>query len=535
MKCGEAITRLLRAYGVDTVFGIPGVHTLELYRGLEESGMRHVLVRHEQGAGFMADGYARISGHPGVCYLITGPGVTNATTAIGQAYSDSIPMLVVSSTIASHALGKGLGRIHEISDQQAVTAPLTAFSATARTADEVPELIAKAFATFAAGRPRPVHISVPTDVLAQEVDRPWSAVPPPARPRPDRERIAAAARLLGSADRPAIVVGGGAIAAGPQIKRIAELVGAGVLTTFAAKGAIDEADAASLGATPDLAATQEWLAAADVVLAIGTELAEPDTMRERIPIPGRMIRVDIDPAKLDDQYPPEIGIVADAAMSAAALLEALQKLPIRNRQPASQEALASIRARNAVAPDALARQHHRALAAIRRVLPADGVIASDMTQLAYTGNNAFVCSQPRTWLHPVGFGTLGYALPAAIGAKLAAPERAAVAIVGDMGFLYCVQELATAVELQLPIIVILWNNDGLGAIRRRFDQYGIRSTSGDMKNPDFQALARSFGCMAARPESIADLEATLAAGLQATVPTLIELRQDAGYLASSTH
>ena len=530
MKCGEATTRLLRAYGVDTVFGIPGVHTLELYRGLEESGMRHVLVRHEQGAGFMADGYARVGGRPGVCYLITGPGVTNAATAIGQAYSDSIPMLVVSSTIASHSIGKGLGRIHEISDQQAVTAPLTAFSATARSAEEVPDLVARAFATFAAGRPRPVHISIPTDVLAQEVDRPWSAVPPPSRPRPDPERIAAAAALLGSAERPAIVVGGGAIAAGPAIRRIAELVGAGVLTTFAAKGAIDERDPTSLGATPDLAPSQEWLAAADVVLAIGTELAEPDTMRERIAIPGRMIRIDIDPAKIQDQYPAEIGIVADAAASAASLLEALRKLPARNRQPGSPDTLAAIRARNAASSDPLAGQHHRALAAIRRALPSDGVVASDMTQLAYTGNNAFACSQPRTWLHPVGFGTLGYALPAAIGAKLAAPERPAVAIVGDMGFLYCVQELATAVELQLPLIVIVWNNAGLGAIRRRFDQYGIRSSSGDMWNPDFQGLARSFGCRAAQPESIAELEEAVSRGLEARVPTVIELREGAGYL-----
>ena len=163
--CGQAVTSLLEAYGVDTVFGIPGVHTLELYRGLGDTEIRHVQPRHEQGAGFMADGYARASGRPGVCYLITGPGVTNAATPIGQAFSDSMPMLVISSTNATPDLGMRRGRLHEITDQDAVTAPLTAFSKTAPSQAEVPNLIAQAFAVFSNGRPRPVHISLPLDVI----------------------------------------------------------------------------------------------------------------------------------------------------------------------------------------------------------------------------------------------------------------------------------------------------------------------------------------------------------------------------------
>jgi thiamine pyrophosphate-dependent acetolactate synthase large subunit-like protein len=177
-------------------------------------------------------------------------------------------------------------------------------------------------------------------------------------------------------------------------------------------------------------------------------------------------------------------------------------------------------------------KNRMAEAALRSALPPDGVVASDMTQLAYTGNNAFATALPRTWLHTVGFGTLGYALPAAIGAKIAAPERAAVAIVGDLGLLYCVQELATAVELELPIVVVLWNNQGLGAIRKRFDQYGIRSNAADMKNPDFVALAHGFGCRAERPDSLARFERLVAEGLRANAPTVIELCEGAVYLAA---
>jgi thiamine pyrophosphate-dependent acetolactate synthase large subunit-like protein len=212
--CGEALVRLLQDYGVDTVFGIPGVHTLELYRGLAGNAVRHVQPRHEQGAGFMADGYARASGKPGVCFLITGPGVTNAATAMGQAYSNSVPMLVISSVNARRDLGKGWGRLHEITDQRASTAPLTAFSATALSPADVPDLLARAFDVFQSSRPRPVHIEIPIDVFPLEVTEAWRAAVAAQRPSPPAESLDQAATLLAGAKRPAIVAGGGAIEAG---------------------------------------------------------------------------------------------------------------------------------------------------------------------------------------------------------------------------------------------------------------------------------------------------------------------------------
>src|SRR3990167_5185414 len=209
---GQALVRLLANYCVDTVFGIPGVHTLELYRGLPGSGIRHVLTRHEQGASFMADGYARVSGKPGVCFIITGPGVTNAATGIGQAYADSIPMLVISSVNHTASLGKGWGCLHETQDQRAITAPITAFSAVALSAEDLPELIARAYAVFDSERPRPVHISVPLDVLSAKVSRDWSneVVRRPSRGVPAATALDLAVAKLQSAKRPMIIAGGGA-------------------------------------------------------------------------------------------------------------------------------------------------------------------------------------------------------------------------------------------------------------------------------------------------------------------------------------
>ncbi len=528
--CGEALVGLLEDYGVDTVFGIPGVHTLELYRGLPGSGIRHILPRHEQGAGFMADGYARVSGRPGVCFLITGPGVTNAATPIGQAYSDSVPMLVISSVNATGDLGRGWGRLHEITDQRAVTAPLTAFSAVAMSAAEVPELIARAFAVFASQRPRPVHIALPLDVLAAPAGGAWRAETPPPRPAASPADVAAAAVLLGKAERPFIVAGGGAIEAGTAITAMAERLGAMVATTAAGKGLVSESHPLSLGASLTFAEVQERLAEADVVLAIGTELAETDIWCDKLAFSGSLIRVDIDAAKIDDLYAPVLGIVGAASPTAAAILAALGDERHRNAPAAVAEEVATLRRRISDAPGALRRKHRRVLEALRRALPASAVVPNDMTQIAYSGAAAFAADQPRVWFHPSGYGTLGYALPAAIGAKLAAPARPVALLVGDAGFLFTLPELAVAVELELPMAIVLWNNDALGQIRDDMIDRGIPEIGVRGRNPDFIAVAEGFGCRTARPDSLGAFESAVGEALQAQGPTLIEVRQDAPYL-----
>ncbi|MDX1576711.1 MAG: thiamine pyrophosphate-binding protein, partial [Kiloniellales bacterium] len=253
ITCGEATIRLLARYGVDRVFGIPGVHTLDFCRGLGPSGadaseVAHVQARNEQGAGFMAEGHARATGKPGVALVISGPGVTNAATALGQCYADSLPMLLLSAEAASYTIGKGWGVLHEVSEQKAVTRPLTALSATARRAADVPELMAQAFSLFASDRPRPVHISIPIDVQAELVEDTWTPVTLPSRPQPSADLIAEAAALLKAARRPVIMTGGGAWQAAADLTAIAERLGAVVIASTAGKGIVPDDHPLSLGA-----------------------------------------------------------------------------------------------------------------------------------------------------------------------------------------------------------------------------------------------------------------------------------------------
>jgi thiamine pyrophosphate-dependent acetolactate synthase large subunit-like protein len=408
--CGRAVISLLEAYGVDTVFGMPGVHTLELYRGLATSTIRHILVRHEQGAGFMADGYARATGRPGVCVLITGPGVTNAATAMGEAYSDSVPM-VLSSVNASHDLGMGRGRLHEITCQQAVTAPLTAMSRTALSPSEVPELLAQAFTVFAGARPRPVHISLPLDVLMAPADFSVAARTPPPLPSPPSDAVEAAAGLLQEAHRPVIIAGGGSVASAEALERFAVKVGAPVIVTNAAKGVLADAHPLCLGATLSLAPVQDLLATADLVVAVGSELAETDAWVERLPIYGDLLRIDIEPMAMQRDYPARIALVGDAGRALTALEDAVDG----SRSTIGEADIRALRKRCTDDMSPLARTHMKLLESLRGVLPEDAIVVTDMTQIAYTGNVHYPCNTPRSWFHPNGYGTLGYALPAAIG------------------------------------------------------------------------------------------------------------------------
>lgn len=522
---GHAVVACLQAYGVDTVFGIPGVHTLELYRGLADFGIRHIGVRHEQGAGFMADGYARASGKPGVCCLITGPGLMNAATAIGQAYSDSMPMLVLASANATDELGKGRGRLHEITDQNAAIAPLTGFARTIRRAEELPRAVADAYALFATGRPRPVVLEFPLDFLAAPIEVAPLAGQPPARPVAGAADLDRAASLINAAERPVLLLGGGTVDCAAEARAFADKAGSLVVTTTAGKGVIPDSHPASLGATLSKPATQTLLADADVVIAVGTELSETDSWSDWLELPGKLIRIDLDRPTLTRDYPPTVGLLADAGPTLRALTGRLK----RERRPDPERA-AQIQAQNHGNPDPLRRKHMAVLDAIRAGLPADGMVFTDMTQIAYTGNHYYRCEAPRSWFHPNGFGTLGYAMPAAIGAKLACPKRPVAALAGDGGFLFTVQDLGTAVEQRLAIPIILWNNDALGQIAGDMAARGIPELGVKPRNPDFIALARAFGADAVRPESLGGLTDAIERAQSADGPTLIEVREDAPYL-----
>ena len=528
--CGEALVRLLAEYDVDTVFGIPGVHTLDVYRGIANSNLHHVQPRNEQGAGFMADGYARVSGRPGVCTLITGPGVTNASTPMGQAYADSIPVLVVSSTNATRTLGKGWGCLHEIPSQEAVTKPLTALSATALSPEDVPELIAQAFSIFSSSRPRPVHISVPIDVLAMPAAGDWAARSVARRGAPDPAAIVAAAEALCRSERPLFMIGGGAVETrGGSVAELAELVGAGIVPSNAGKGIVPDSHSLNLGASMVKEATRAFAAECDLVLALGTELSETDSYVDCLPINGKLIRVDIDASKINDLYPADIGIVADAARSLEALIGAVKELGPSPRKDAAERVAAARRQCHAE-QSPLERIHQSMWDAIRAGLPEDAAIFADMTQLAYTGCYAMPVERPRTWFHAGGFCTLGCAMPMAIGAKVAAPDRAVAAIAGDGGFMFTVGELAAAAELRQSLPIIIWNNDGYAQIRDGMTRRGIPPVGVNSQNPDFQLLARAFGCEGVRPGSLDDVTASVERALRTPRPTLIEVHQGAEWL-----
>jgi thiamine pyrophosphate-dependent acetolactate synthase large subunit-like protein len=524
-SCGEALVRLLEDYGVEIVFGVPGVHTLELYRGLVASPIRHVLVRHEQGAGFMADGYARATGRPGVCFLITGPGVTNAATPMAQAYSDSVPMLVISSVNPAETLGKGWGELHELRDQRAVTAPFTAFSASVRASAEIPGLVARAFRVFDSERPRPVHIEIPIDLFPQPVAETWTAETPAEMPPPDAAKVAAAVALLAAAERPLLYLGGGAKAAAAPLRDIAEKLAAPVVTTVAGIGVFPVRHPLSLGPSLPSEAVRARVAEADVVLAVGSELSVNDTWGGRPEFGGRLIRIDIDPAQLSDRYPAAVGIPGDAAPSAEAIAAGLREKAGMNRRAAAErlvaETLEAFRA--TFSPDEEARV--RVLDVIVGAVPGDSLFVGDMTQIAYTAYCTLPLDQPGRLLFPKGYGTLGYGLPAAIGAKLGAPERPVIALVGDGGLLYTVQEMAAAADERTPVVVLLWNNEALGEIRDGFIARGIEPIATAPRPPDFLALARSFGWRAERASDEAAIKSQLQDALEASGPTLIELNE----------
>ncbi|MDR5907386.1 5-guanidino-2-oxopentanoate decarboxylase [Franzmannia qiaohouensis] len=511
MTCAELLIRLLRdTYGVDTLFGIPGVHTVELYRGLEGSGVQHVTPRHEQGAGFMADGYARASGKPGVCLIITGPGMTNIATAMGQALADSVPMLVISSVNRRDTLGRGQGRLHELPSQQQMISGVARFSHTLLDAEALPEVLARAFAVFRGARPGPVHIEIPIDLfnVAVTTPRAWQA-PVVYRAAPDPEGLAQAASWLRSAERPLVLLGGGCVDAPEAARALVERLDAPTVTTINAKGLLGRDHPLDLGANAALPAVRELARDADVILAVGTELGETDydvVFDDGFALAGTLIRIDLDPEQLVRNQRLSLGLVADAGRSLALLLE---HFPVATPRDGA--------ARTAAALAALDLAHDPAFAdfvpfytTLAEHLP-EAILVGDSTAPVYAGNHLVSQPAPRRYFNAsTGYGTLGYGLPAALGAQLARPDLPVVALVGDGGVMFTIAELATAVEERLPVVILLWHNAGYEEIRRYMDAHGVERVGVDILPPDFLALARGFGCVATHVDDPASLREALA-------------------------
>ena len=531
MNCGEAAMTLLSAYKVDTVFGMAGTMTLELYRGIGLAGIRHVQCRNEQGASLMADGYARATGNPGVCTIIAGPGVTNASTGIAQAYCDSQPMLVLSGACATRTQGKGWGAIHELADQAAVTAGFTAFSHMIRYPEELPEMVARAYAVFRSGRPRPVHLSLPRDVLPEPAAGDWKPRRSASLPMPDPAAIEEAADRLARARRPLILVGGGAVGTRASLTAIAEHIGAPVLSTNAGKGILPESHPLSLGASIVRKSSQDALAEADVVLLVGSEVSAGDSFLPHLDISGDIIRIDIDPMELASVYAAAVPIQADARAAMHALWTNLSW-----REPAGQRLDGERRVRDVLARSAEAltdveKLHVRVWKILRSVLPSDAIVMGDASQLVYSGSFAMPMDTERCWYYSGTYCSLGVALPMAIGAKIGAPQRPVIAVAGDGGIMFTISELATAVEERVALPVLVWNNDALKEIVDQMDRQRIPRIGVEPRSPDFMRLAEGFGCLAVRATSAEHLAQSVQAALRADRPTVIEVRQDSPWLS----
>ena len=517
----EALPALLAAYGVDTVFGIPGNHTVELYRHLPKSGIRHVTTRHEQGAGFMADGYARATGKPGVCLLISGPGLLNAATAIAQARADSIPLLVVTGVAATAQLGMQRGSLHELPDQRAAAASFCRASHTLLHADNLAELVHQAFADFASGRPGPVHLEIPLDLMSARCSTPPVARPLPAPPVPDAGAVADAARRLQASRRPLMVVGGGAVEAGEAVVALAERLDAPVLNTTNGKGVCPWGHPLAVGGSPSLPSLRQAIHDADCVLAVGTELAETDfdLLLEGAPVfPSNLLRLDIDAGQLCRNAVASVPLLGDAAAGTRGLLDALG-----NGEGGNGARAAGLR-RQVVAETHYHPELAAFLSVIRESLP-ETVLVGDSTRPTYYAAWQYECVAPRRYFHSVsGFGTLGYALPAALGAALSA-ARPVVALIGDGGLQFTSNELQTGAENGLAVPVLIWCNDGYEEIANSMISVGVDPISTHISAPDFALLAAAHGCRHQRVRDPGALTAVLKEAVAGDVPTLIEVRQ----------
>ena len=508
---GSYLIATLEAQGVRHVFGIPGVHNLELYRGLAQSSIRHVTGRHEQGLGFMADGYARVSGRPGVCFTITGPGLGNIVTALGQAYGDSVPVLVISSANRVAEIGTGRGFLHDMPDQLGVAARVTGWSARITRPEELPEALAQAFAAMTQGRPRPAYLEIPRDVLGADA----AGLPAPAavarapRPQAPPAAIAEAARQLRAARTPLILAGGGALGAAAEVRRLAELLDAPVVMTVNARGLLPPDHPLGVSMSPSLKAVRALIADSDLVLAVGTELGQTDYemyVTEEFRQPRNLLRIDIDATQLERNARAALALHADAAPALRAILS--QELgPVRAPAQGTRAATACEAARAELT--AAMRRELQFLETIRSLLP-EALLVGDSTQAVYAGNLGFAAATAGSWFNSAtGFGTLGYALPAATGAGLAAPDRPVVCLVGDGGLQFLLGELAVPRDVDAWLAIIVWNNYGYGEIKTSMLAVDIDPVGVDVRPPDYSHIARAYG-YAHRPiDSLESLERAL--------------------------
>ena len=519
MSGGDAVVRSILGHGISTIYCLPGVQSDHLFNAMFDVGdaLTVVHTRHEQGAAYMALGAALATGKPAAYSVVPGPGFLNSTAALATAYSTGARVLALVGQIPSYAIGKGHGFPHEIPDQIGILRKLTKSAERVVKPQDAPEIIGRAFKQLRSGRPRPVGLEVPPDMLQTraevELSSPLALDPEPAL---DEEAIARAADLLAKAECPMIFVGGGALDAAAEVRALAERLTTPVVSYRRGRGVLDDRHQLS----HLLPGGHALWKTADVVLAVGTRLQLPlsywgtdDNLK--------LIKIDIDRDELDRIRAPEIGLVGDAA----AVLGRMER-HLRRLQPMRADRLAQSRAlKERVAADvAVLAPQIAYLNAIRDVLPDQGVLIDELTQVGYSARAVYEARRPRTFISSGYQGTLGWGVATALGAKHALGDVPVVAISGDGGFMFNVQELATAVRHRIPVVVIVFNDGAYGNVRNmQKGLHGNRVIGTDLANPDFVRLGESFGIGAHRATSPEALRRTLERSLASNEPALIEV------------
>ena len=530
IRGGDAVLRVLEANDVDTIFGIPGVHTLDIYDALIDAGnVQHILARHEQGAGYMADGYARATGKPGVALIVTGPGITNVSTPIGQAYADSSPILLIATNQERKYLDKMEGNLHEMTDQMGFMKPITKWNKRVMEVGDLPASITLALEALGQGRPRPVHVEIPIDLLAEETSMPKIAPAKVVKAKPDDDQVQQAIELIKAAGRVMIFTGGGACTeeCAPLIASLAEELGAPVVTSLMGKGSIPEDHPYAVGAfgyrwsvdNPSV----EIMNGSDLALVVGTGLGVRTTGDGTMPLPKNLIHIDIDPSEIGARYDVSLGIVADAAETCKALLEAVHcGTRSQDRWPLTE--VKAVREKIMQPADERTAGYLPYLNALRAGMERDAIVVNDMTMMAYEGVRYLPIYEPRTFLFPRGFGTLGSAMPTALGAKVGRPERQVVSVSGDGGFQFTLEELGAAVHHQIPVAIVIFNDGTHTAVKAAQKRtYPGRYIAVDLVNPDYVKIADAYGIEGIRAESPEALTEALNHAKSVNGPVLIDV------------
>src|SRR5262245_39567046 len=535
MTGGMAIVETLIANGVDTVFGLPGAQLYALFDALQQKSdrIRTVGARHEQACGYMAFGYARSTGRPGVFAVVPGPGMLNTSAAICTAHGCCAPVLLITGQVPSAFLGRGRGHLHELPDQLATLRSLTKWAARIERPTDAPAVLNEAFRQMLSGRPGAVAVEMAWDTMASVGHvEPLGAAAIPRAPAPSSLEVEAAAQLLATSAQPMLMVGSGAQHASEAVRALAEELDAPVAAFRGGRGIVAEDYALGVSSY----AAFRLVPDTDALVAIGPRVEMPYmrwtgmiSLIDLPQAPPHLIRIDIDPAEMR-RLVPHAGIVADADAGSRALLVAVRRL--RGRKGAMKDAIGGNhrRARIAAAKTAARTAYSKVqpqlayLDAIRQVLPRDGLLVIEVSQMGFTSYFGFPVYQPRTYVSEGFQGTLGFGFPTALGVKVAHPDTPVVAMTGDGGFMFAVQELATATQYGIGLITLVFNNAAYGnVLRDQKTAFANRIIGSVLDNPDFMLLAKAFGVEGHRVASPAQLGRVLAKTIKATKPVLIEI------------